>query len=211
MLSKYFQQQPSTQDRTLLLQAAYAPLISGCLLDGPNAHHEPWLTSPTHQTADEKRAISLADVTLQEAYGAFASDLLISAPGLSSQTSTFARHVSISKLAFAILRLYASPRLEKLSRDHLLWLLAHFIALQKAQKDARREMLYLNALYVQLSALNSDIRQRLDTSGNPEPSGDELFNNDQQIGSPLPSFVSEHLLSLVDRDELSLLLEQLKL
>lgn len=88
------------------------------------------------------------------------------------------------------------------SKDALLWLLAHFIALNRAMQTAQGSV-YLDALYQQLCVLADDIRLRSVQQTTPvkqeAPSDDDEKSDVNDIG-PLPSYVQQQLAFLVNED-----------
>lgn len=100
------------------------------------------------------------------------------------------------------------------SKDGLLWLLAHFIALNRSVPISQGSK-YLEALYLQLSLVASDVRIRSSTTREDEEEDeddDDASDIDaerviRELG-PLPSYVSGQLEFLVNEDGISALLSK---
>jgi ubiquitin-protein ligase E3 C len=91
--------------------------------------------------------------------------------------------------------------LSNMTRDDLLWLLAHFVTLNRAVPTSRGSR-YLEALYLQMSYLAVDIRTR---SHSPQENDDEYASDpdeDTEIQeyAPLPEYVVKQLEFLVNDD-----------
>ncbi|KAK6850703.1 HECT-domain-containing protein [Apiospora arundinis] len=95
------------------------------------------------------------------------------------------------------------------SKDELLWLLAHFIALNRAFSTSQGSV-YLEALYQQLCPVIDDIRIR----SAPQPAEDEADSSDDEDESairkanPLPAYVLHQLEFLVNENGISELLSR---
>ncbi|KAK8098550.1 HECT-domain-containing protein [Apiospora kogelbergensis] len=95
------------------------------------------------------------------------------------------------------------------SKDELLWLLAHFIALNRALSIAQGSV-YLEALYEQLCPLVDDIRIR----SAPQPAEDGAESSDDEDESairkanPLPAYVLHQLEFLVNENGIGKLLNR---
>ena len=88
------------------------------------------------------------------------------------------------------------------SKDDLLWLLAHFIALNRAMQTAQGSV-YLDALYQQLCVLADDIRLRSvqqTATVEQEASSDDDEKSDAKEMGPLPAYVQQQLAFLVNED-----------
>jgi len=91
--------------------------------------------------------------------------------------------------------------LSNVKKDDLLWLLAHFVTLNRAVPTSR-DSRYLEALYLQMSYLAVDIRTR---SHSPQEKEDEYVSDadeDTEIQeyAPLPEYVVKQLEFLVNDD-----------
>ncbi len=79
------------------------------------------------------------------------------------------------------------------SPSNRLWLLAHFIGIQKAKAGEALHLLYLKALYTHLSALLNLVRDGIKTaSGTAEPTQEAPAST----SVTLPPYVLEQLRSL---------------
>jgi len=118
---------------------------------------------------------------------------------------SFADSVDMDLLSNAIT--VSSPEEPKTpeSQSAFLWLLAHFIALHKAKKLQTLHSRYLRTLYLLLCISSNQIREYF-VSGSRGSSGDrEADDIAQEI---LPPYVSDSLISLNEKDEISGLLER---
>ncbi|KAI1089849.1 hypothetical protein F5B19DRAFT_355885 [Rostrohypoxylon terebratum] len=189
LLSRYFEQnncENSSPKQDILAEAATAPLISPM----QEAH------------------------TLQ-AYEAFASSFL-TYPGLSlirKDPSRVAGLINPCTLSQSVIQIHSRhANTGNLSKDDSLWLLVHFIALNRVNPTSQGTK-YLEALYLQLSILVDDIRVRYDqgsilgTSNDDDTSG----NNDdnEEATAPLSMWMTNQLDFLVDEDGISELLGRL--
>lgn len=121
-----------------------------------------------------------------------------------NNVASFAERVHAEKLSAAILKAYSSGQAIAKETEARLWLLAHYIALQKGQHDAAHAPSYLKALYTQLSSLQLELRARhvgQGTAGAKQPEGSS---------NHLPPFIEQAIETLVERDEISNLLERFK-
>ncbi|KAH6647427.1 hypothetical protein BKA67DRAFT_577433 [Truncatella angustata] len=145
-----------------------------------------------------------------ESYEAFAFSFLTS-PSLvflQRNPSQVTRFLNIQALSQSIIvGLVQHERAHQRSRDDLLWLLAHFIALNRASL-ASQGSAYLEALYRQLTELSSDIRLRGNPQHDDEESDDEADVSDLKSIGPLPPYVTDQLDSLVSEDCITELLSR---
>ncbi|ETS77880.1 hypothetical protein PFICI_09942 [Pestalotiopsis fici W106-1] len=99
-------------------------------------------------------------------------------------------------------------RASEKSRDGLLWLLAHFIALCRATPPSQGSS-YLEALYRLLTELSADIRARSKAGNSANGSADnESSDSDEETTGPLTQYVVEQLESLVSEDGIAELLQR---
>ncbi|KAF4818036.1 putative E3 ubiquitin protein ligase [Colletotrichum tropicale] len=122
----------------------------------------------------------------------------------------FSRNIDLDRLATAITAVYLDGRINGVSRDQQLWLLAHFIGLHQRSGAKSQGLQHLNALHLQLSSLSADISLRLSVKP-AEPNSSTIDSNsaDDQLILPLPLYVTQRLTSLVDRNGISILLAEL--
>lgn len=111
--------------------------------------------------------------------------------------------INMEKLATEILRLYTYKSDDLPDKDHLLWLLAHYIDLSRAQKNSNQNLINLKAIFTQLSALSSDINIRINTQPSPEQLNDAAA---ESLIFPSTSYITQQLLRLVDSNGISSLL-----
>ncbi|KAG6222636.1 hypothetical protein E4U24_004427 [Claviceps purpurea] len=121
-----------------------------------------------------------------------------------SQSMLLSRSICAAKLSETIQSTYASFQGSFPSKQDLLWLLAHFISIGRASLDPSAEFAYLNALLIQLTHLSSEISLRVSPTAN---TGGSMDSNDNAALQPLEPFVSKQLLSLVDHDGISSVLQ----
>ncbi|KAI1118633.1 hypothetical protein F5Y14DRAFT_399228 [Nemania sp. NC0429] len=120
---------------------------------------------------------------------------------LQRRPESIAGLLDLGALSQAIVNTFSAPEFPKNAvGDDLLWLLAHFIALNRVI-PAYRDSQYLEALYLQMSFLAFDIRTR----SNPPEEDDEYASDpdeDTEIRDfpPLPEYVVNQLGFLVNED-----------
>ncbi|KAH7319795.1 hypothetical protein B0I35DRAFT_478109 [Stachybotrys elegans] len=125
-----------------------------------------------------------------------AKDLVV----LEQDIEAFAKAIHEEKLAQAIRKSYPSQAIS-LSKDKLLWLLAHFIHFGQGSLESSKRLHYLSTLYSQLSTLSSEIAVRIRLKSASETTDDE--------DAPLQTFdpyVYSQLMSLVHPEGISRLL-----
>jgi ubiquitin-protein ligase E3 C len=120
-----------------------------------------------------------------------------------------ASFVDVGIVSAALIREFSSNLDIPLKDDGRLWLLAHFIALHRLQQRNNQESNYIRALSMQLSSSSAEIIGRINTTNSTtfrQPSDDDDL--DGKAASPLPAFIEEELLSLVNQDNITGLLEK---
>ncbi|KAI1827354.1 hypothetical protein F4861DRAFT_493858 [Xylaria intraflava] len=129
---------------------------------------------------------------------------------LQRSPASFASLLDLGALSQSIIHGFSSHELPStVTGDDLLWLLAHFIALNRAV-SAPQHTDYLKALYLQMSSLADDIRLR----SNPPQDGDDEYTSDRdedaemQNAAPLPEYVVSQLEFLVNEDGIGDLLSR---
>ncbi|KAI0429995.1 hypothetical protein F5Y09DRAFT_331387 [Xylaria sp. FL1042] len=145
------------------------------------------------------------------AYQTLAYTFLTSRLGLlQRKPEGFARLLDLRALSQSIVHAFSTPEfLNNVTRDGLLWLLAHFVALNRAIPVSRGSR-YLEALYLQMSFLAADIRSR---SNRPQENDDDYASDpdeDTEIPdfAPLPDYVIDQLEFLVNEDGIADLLNR---
>ncbi|KAH8904237.1 hypothetical protein BR93DRAFT_984717 [Coniochaeta sp. PMI_546] len=140
----------------------------------------------------------------QHAYHELVASFLVQ-PDLSvfeKSIHVFSNDIDIAKLSQAVVTYYSRSGSVATAQDKELWLLAHFIALLRANPAGSLHSINLKALYIQLSALSGQIR-----IGFASPS--EEASTDSP--NALPLYVHEQLSSLVRKEGISDLLERFTL
>ncbi|KAL7924694.1 hypothetical protein ACQKWADRAFT_255352 [Trichoderma austrokoningii] len=111
--------------------------------------------------------------------------------------------INMEKLTTEILRLYTYKSDILPDKDHLLWLLSHYIDLSRAQKNSTQNLMSLKALFIQLSALSSEINIHISTQASPEQLNNAA-TRPRFFSST--SYVTQQLLRLIDTNGISSLL-----
>ncbi|KAI1741547.1 hypothetical protein F4680DRAFT_415737 [Xylaria scruposa] len=154
---------------------------------------------------------SLGGIPDLDAYQTFAYTFLISSKlGLLQRNpASVSQLLDLNALSQSIIYSFSSPGSSNtLTKDELLWLLAHFVALNRAAPMSR-DSRYLEALYLQMSFLAADIRSR----SNPQEKDDEYASDtDEDIEirdfMPLSEYVIDQLQFLVNEDGITDLLNR---
>jgi ubiquitin-protein ligase E3 C len=151
------------------------------------------------------------DEVALSAYSAFALVFLPTAY-LSAKLGGFgdvSAYVDTKLLSAALIRASTTNALFTVQPELRLWLLAHFICLQKLQKHTNLDPVYMKALSVLLSSSASEIVDRIDVeeSEDQHPVADE-DDEGHGLPLPLPRFVKESLVTLVDKQSITGLLEK---
>ena len=118
-----------------------------------------------------------------------------------ANVASFAAGVDVDRLSESLLAGMAAESRTSRSQTGLMWLLAHFVVLQKTRKQLVLHSRSLKVLYSLLSALSTQIRAGFAPSG-------EVRDVEEVSQQNLPPYVSDKLASLTDRDEISGLLEK---
>ncbi|KAI6083670.1 hypothetical protein F4821DRAFT_244270, partial [Hypoxylon rubiginosum] len=185
LLSKYFEQgnQPvSVEQQQILTKAVTVPLES-----------------------NPEQSLSILP-----AYQAFAFSFL-SSPSLSflqQDPAQIARHLDLQVLSQSVIDAYsASEHISTPSKHRLLWLLVHFIALNRSNPTSQGSK-YLEALYLQLSLLADDIRVRYSRHDPNDATIPENDNDETDDSATLSTWMLDQLNFLVDEDGISELLSR---
>ncbi|KAI0142706.1 hypothetical protein GGR57DRAFT_382441 [Xylariaceae sp. FL1272] len=119
--------------------------------------------------------------------------------------SCIAQSLDLPVLSRSIIDAFTNSQLPaSVSKDDLLWLLAHFITLNKADSNAQGSQ-YLEALYLQMGYLAEEIRSRSRSSREADES--DLEDDIEMLDfSPLPAYVALQLNFLVNEDGIANLL-----
>lgn len=116
-----------------------------------------------------------------------------------SNVGAFAERIDTEKVSAGVVEAYTAGWASAQQTDARLWLLAHFIALGNATRDSSLGPSYLHALYIQLSSLHVELKKyhighATADSANPK--------------KRLPPFIETAIQSLVEKDEISHVLEK---
>lgn len=182
---------------TLLSTPGVPDLDRGVLLDA--------LRIPLTRRA----SVGSSDAVILNNYATFALHFLTT-PNLAIRLgglNEVAEAVNIHLLSAALVREFSSSSVDQIDNERSLWLLAHFISLHRLQRRNSQEPDFLRALSLQLSRSSVDIIGRVDAQ---DPEAIQESEDSGAIGSiaqpPLPSFIKEELLSLVNQASISGLL-----
>lgn len=124
-----------------------------------------------------------------------------------SNVGSFAVDVDVDILSESLEAAMATGTRAVGSQEGLMWLLSHFIVLQKTRKRLVLHSHSLRVLYALLSALSNQIRAAF-SSSELKPSAVETGDLEDVPEPTLPPYVSDKLASLTDREEISGLLEK---
>jgi ubiquitin-protein ligase E3 C len=117
--------------------------------------------------------------------------------------------VNIELLSEALVRSSKTNDLLAVQPQPRLWLLAHLIRLNRLRHGANQEPVYMRALSVLISSSASEIVGRIDAddSESLHQSGDDE-DDTHLFAQPLPRFVKEELITLVNKQSITGLLEK---
>jgi hypothetical protein len=125
-------------------------------------------------------------------------------PFLEANAAALSSHVDLSQLSAAILDRFKREYTKSTSNDHLLYLLAHFIALRSTTNPPDQGQIILKAHYTQLANLAHEIsiRRFINPEENREVSArgnkSQDSDDDELSMRPLPQYVRRKLDSLVE-------------
>ncbi len=178
------------------------------------------IRNPVQRLAQERFEVALSGLLKPltaktiKAYEGFLSEYLVT-PHLSTLDGSLARvanDVNYKILMSALNELLHQPGNKLLhvkSHDELLWLLAYFLYFHRVGLNLHQvplnapEAQYVNIVAKFLSFLGDDIAMRLDVSGDM-PAADEVeFTTLKSVALPLPVFVYNEILTLVNQDSVS--------
>ncbi|KAH6724153.1 hypothetical protein BKA61DRAFT_727890 [Leptodontidium sp. MPI-SDFR-AT-0119] len=149
------------------------------------------------------------DEIVLNAHAAF-SLCFLTTPDLGGSLGGFdelAAIVNVELLSSALVREFSSAFVEHIQDERRLWLLAHFIVIHRLQRRSSQEPEFLRALSLQLSFSSGAIIGRMDAH-DPETNQESIdgVETDRNLPLPLPTFVKNELLSLVNEDSITGLL-----
>ncbi|KAH7419262.1 hypothetical protein BKA64DRAFT_11997 [Cadophora sp. MPI-SDFR-AT-0126] len=153
--------------------------------------------------------VTNSDEILMNAHAAFAFDFLTT-PDLANLLNGFedlATGINVGFLSSALVREFLSTSVEQIQDERKLWLLAHFISINRLQRRSSQDPEFLRALSLQLSRSSGEIIGRMDAR-NPEVTEEPIdgAEADSTNTPPLPTFVKNELLSLVNEESITGLL-----
>ena len=149
------------------------------------------------------------DEILMDAHAAFAFDFLTT-PDLINLLDGFgdlANGINVGTLSSALVREFSSTSVEQIQDERKLWLLAHFISINRLQRRSSQDPEFLRALSLQLSRSSGEIIGRMDAR-DPEVTEEQIDGaetNGRNV-QPLPISVKDELLSLVNEESITGLL-----
>lgn len=117
----------------------------------------------------------------------------------------FSQAVSADTLAQSILQGFTTGAAAGISKDDLLWLLAHFIDLGRITLDSTHKLIYLETLYTLLAALSPEIRLRIGLKSGSD-SSDPIDLTEEPLLQPPDTYIQSKLILLVEHDGISQLL-----
>ena len=149
-----------------------------------------------------------------KAYQGFLSEYLVNSilSTLDSILARLANDINYERLTTALneLLLRRDHNLLRLkNHDELLWLFAYYLHFHRVANGPNQapldapEAQYINAVAKFLSFLGDDIAKRVDVSGNMSNADDVEFTSSNGSVSPLPAFVHNQILKLVNQDSVS--------
>lgn len=191
-----------------LYYAALRRLADGNLFTNPSEKQDHLLPAAVVAPLVSDRESGVSDMS---AYQTLAYTFLTSKLGfLQRKPECIAQLLDLGALSQAIIHAFSTFELPKrVLKDDLLWLLAHFVALNRTI-PASRDSSYFEALYLQMSFLAVDIRSR----SNPQPLDDDEYASDTdgdtkiQDFAPLPDYVVNQFEYLVNEDGIADLLDR---
>jgi ubiquitin-protein ligase E3 C len=120
-----------------------------------------------------------------------------------------AASVNIELLSEALVRASKTKALLAVQPQPRLWLLAHLIRLNRLRHGTSQAPIYMRALSVLISSSASEIVGRIDADDSESPPHSVDDEDDTHIiAQPLPRFVKEELVTLVNKQSITGLLEK---
>lgn len=143
--------------------------------------------------ANQRRAGAIGDSAFEEFALSFLTQERISV--FEEKVDLISPYIDILRLSEVLIKMLPGPSGAKLTQGQRLWLLAHFISLKRTHRQGLFHPLSLKALSIQLSALSTPISS--------------VFNVEVSDKRPrIPPYVHMELGMLVDKDEISRLLQE---
>ncbi|KAL1841883.1 hypothetical protein VTJ49DRAFT_6482 [Mycothermus thermophilus] len=189
----------------VVLGRLYKVLAGYCHTLGPSS---PLLDRIRHAVTAPLSALNAPYDFTRSAYDEFALSFLTRADLFlfESNIGAFAADIDVDQLSSSIAAGSNVRFIAAASPSRLMWLLAHFIALQKAKKQVALHAKSLKALYTLLSTLSTPIRAAF--SAPNLKASDETETLEEPSQPALAPYISDQLSSLTNRDEISGLLGQ---
>ncbi|KAK0125387.1 hypothetical protein ONS95_000593 [Cadophora gregata] len=192
------------------ISRAYYALLSDYVSKGQSSKiHRELFLSAIDIPLRRHVGVENSDEILMSSHIAFAFDFLTT-PDLAKLLSGFedlATGISVEFLSSALVRELISSSMDSMQDEQRLWLLAHFISINRLQRRSSQDPEFLRALSLQLSHSSGDIIGRMDAR-DPDITEEPLdgAETDGTITQPLPAFVKDELLSLVNEQSITGLL-----
>lgn len=149
---------------------------------------------------------------LLAAYSAFALNFLTT-PNLSTILGSLDKLAAVTDVGLvsaALVREFTNSSFE-IQNEARLWLLVHFICLHRLQQRDGQEPNFLRALSIQLSSSANDIVGRVDAADPEIMQESSAEDSDGEVIPPLPEFIKNELLSLVNQASITGLLAKFNL
>ena len=227
-LTNYFRSHPDTSTETLIwlltsiaksdpiatnkvIERYYATLSKILGHEGYSIEHEPTLREAIAAPLIEHIESEDGQRFLLDAYIGLAFSLLTT-PNLADKfdgMKELAAIVDVGVLSQAMLQDTSISALSVMNPESRLWLLSHFICLHNLRLTHRQEPSYLRALSTILSLSANDIFGRIEVSqqqGSQDTSNDE--EDEERPPQPLPEFIRNQVVSLVNKDSITGLLSK---
>ena len=172
--------------------------------------------NPLHCLLLEKTILGLLQhisaVTVS-AYQGFASEFLTipNLPTFIGSLDPIAHGLNYKMLACALTGLLEKNLLELKSREELIWLLAYFIFFRRSAHGLAKlteapDPEYVKAVSRLISYLAEDIGLRIEIQGDSPPVDHHVSESSQRLDQPLPGFVRDQILNLVNQQSVTSLL-----
>lgn len=114
--------------------------------------------------------------------------------------------VNISLVSAALIRSLSPSPTSQMENNGKIWLLAHFISLNRLQRRDTQEPNFLRALSIQLSDCSAEIVGRIDATDPEVMQESSGGDTEKDTIPPLPAFIKAEFLSLVNKASITGLL-----
>ena len=204
--------------------SSYSQLYYRALVEVTSSLNKPGLSQAFDQRQLEKAILNLLKPLTARtitAYEGFVGELLVT-PNLSildGGLDRIGKDINYKILATAVNDLLLPPENSLLlikSRDELLWLLAYFIYFRRLAhglcnaSDNVPDTQYVNVVSKLISHLADDIEMRIDVLQDLSSVNEDPSSLSTSLAPPLPTFVRNEILTLVNQDSVSGLLSHLE-